>query len=128
MADAVLTPLAVCWVSTVSQAKPARAMNRAAVTLPSDSQVPTAGLPARSSCLTALGRIASPRGGAVLYTPCRRRRASPVPFVGRLEPLLHLGVDVLHVRNRNAVRDACLLGEAAGVDQPAGRLGVAQRE
>jgi len=41
----------------VSQSKPARAMKRVAVMLPSDSQVPTAGLPALSRRLTGLGRI-----------------------------------------------------------------------
>ena len=42
-------------MSTVSQANPARAMNRAAVTLPSDSQVPTAGLPAQEKLLDGIG-------------------------------------------------------------------------
>jgi hypothetical protein len=33
----------LCSISTVSQANPARARNRAAVILPSDSQLPNAG-------------------------------------------------------------------------------------
>ena len=44
-------------MSVVSQSKPARAMKRAAVMLPSDSQVPTAGWPALSKRLTGLGRM-----------------------------------------------------------------------
>jgi hypothetical protein len=44
-------------MSTVSQANPARAMNRAATMLPSDSQVPTDGWPAFNARLTGLGRM-----------------------------------------------------------------------
>src|SRR3954453_12136873 len=98
-ADSV--PVAVFSGSTVSQANPARAMNRAAVTLPSDSQVPTAGLPARSICLTAFGGMQVPR--AVLYTPRLPRATSPVPLVRLPQPLLDLGVDLLHLGNWDAV-------------------------
>ena len=42
----------------LGQANPARARNREAVMLPSDSQVPTLGLPARRSRLTGFGRMA----------------------------------------------------------------------
>src|SRR5262245_30290712 len=44
-------------MSSVSQSKPARAMKRAAVMLPSDSQVPTAGLPSFNSFFTEFDRI-----------------------------------------------------------------------
>ncbi len=46
MCVAVSQSTRLCSISTVSQAKPARAMKRAAVMLPSDSQVPTDGWPA----------------------------------------------------------------------------------
>ena len=49
-------------MSTVSQAKPARARNRAAVMLPSDSQVPTDGLPSRRVRFTGFGRINTSTG------------------------------------------------------------------
>ncbi len=42
----------VCSMSTVSQGSPTRAMKRAAATLPSVSQVPIWGLPARNARLT----------------------------------------------------------------------------
>src|SRR4051812_16705254 len=44
-------------MSTVSQAKPTRARKRAAVMLPSDSQVPTDGWPDLRACLTVLVRM-----------------------------------------------------------------------
>jgi len=44
-------------MSVVNQANPARAMNRAAVMLPSDNQVPTLGLPSLRARLTGLGRM-----------------------------------------------------------------------
>ncbi len=44
-------------MSTVSQANPARAMNRAAVMLPSDSQVPTDACPAFNARFTGFGRM-----------------------------------------------------------------------
>src|SRR5437763_4137213 len=50
----------LCSISTVSQAKPARARKRAAVMLPRDSQVPTEGCPPLSACLTGLGRMGFP--------------------------------------------------------------------
>src|SRR5262245_16313469 len=53
----------LCSMSTVSQAKPARARKREAVMLPRESQVPTAGLPWRRARLTGLGRINLPRSG-----------------------------------------------------------------
>src|SRR6516164_5546797 len=59
MCVAVSQSTRLCSISTVSQAKPARAMKRAAVMLPSDSQVPTDGRPALSACLTGLARMLS---------------------------------------------------------------------
>ena len=66
---AVSMPTRLCSISTVSQWKPARARNRAAGMLPSDSQVPTDGWPALRARLTGLGRIVGslgvwPREGA----------------------------------------------------------------
>ena len=51
----------VCSMSTVSHGKPARAMNRAAATLPSVSQVPIWGLPARNARLTGFSFNSVPR-------------------------------------------------------------------
>src|SRR5581483_11735763 len=59
MCVAVSQSTRLCSISTVSQAKPARAIKRAAVMLPSDSQVPTEGWPAFRSCLTGLARMKS---------------------------------------------------------------------
>src|SRR5437868_1465743 len=64
MCVAVSQSTRLCSMSTVSQAKPARARKRAAVMLPSDSHVPTAGWPARSAFLTGFARIAVPLPGA----------------------------------------------------------------
>src|SRR5579884_3243243 len=47
----------LCSMSTVSQAKPARARKRAAVMLPSDNQVPTEGRPSSNARFTALARM-----------------------------------------------------------------------
>src|SRR5438876_786124 len=57
MCVAVSQPKRLCSMSTVSQAQPARAMNRDAVIEPSDSQVPIAGSPALRARLTGLGRM-----------------------------------------------------------------------
>jgi len=57
MCVAVSQSTRLCSMSTVSQAKPDRARKRAAVILPSDSQVPTAGRPSRSARLTGLACI-----------------------------------------------------------------------
>src|SRR6185437_15789432 len=54
---AVSQSTCVCSMSTVSQAKPARARKREAVMLPSDSQVPTDDWPAFNARLTGLARI-----------------------------------------------------------------------
>ena len=76
-------------MSTVSQAKPARAMNRAAVMLPRDSQVPTAGcvvgLPMRTPSVRSARRAAPLEGLSVCVsrnrvkarTPSRRARKRP---------------------------------------------------
>jgi hypothetical protein len=53
----VSQPTRLCSVSTVSHAQPARARNRAAVMLPSDSQEPTDGCPDFNARLTGLGRM-----------------------------------------------------------------------
>src|SRR5262245_24264626 len=53
----------LCSMSTVTQAKPARAMNRAAVMLPSESHVPTDGSPALRARLTELARMVENLGG-----------------------------------------------------------------
>src|SRR5438876_8614894 len=50
-------PMALCSVSTVSQSQPPRASSRAASTLPSVSQVPTAGFPSFSKRLIRLERM-----------------------------------------------------------------------
>src|SRR5262249_54391543 len=57
MCVAVSQPTRLCSMSTVSQANPARAMKRAAVMLPRDSQVPIAGWPVLSTALTGLERM-----------------------------------------------------------------------
>ncbi len=57
MCVAVSQSTRLCSTSTVSQAKPARARKRAAVMLPSDSQVPTDASPAFNALLTGLGRM-----------------------------------------------------------------------
>src|SRR2546423_389227 len=49
----------LCSISTVSQEKPARAMKRVAVILPSDNQVPTDGSPFLSARLTGFVRMES---------------------------------------------------------------------
>ena len=78
MCVAVSQSTRLCSMSTVSQAKPARAMKRAAVMLPSDSQVPTAGCPSFNARLTGLGRIIHPYygvrrlGSVVTVTPAGR--------------------------------------------------------
>ena len=51
----------VCSMSTVSHGNPARAMNRAATMLPSDSQVPICGFPARNARLTGFSFKSVPR-------------------------------------------------------------------
>src|SRR5262245_65271469 len=66
-------------MSTVSQSNPARAMNRAATGLPSDSQVPTLGRPSFSARFTGLLRMRfvsqrGERGSLVVLEPPRRRR------------------------------------------------------
>ena len=43
-----------------------------------------------------------------------------VQLIRRLQPVIDVGVDVRERRNRDAVGDAVALGEAAGVEQPAG--------
>src|SRR5438477_243855 len=62
MCVAVSQSTRLCSMSVVSQAKPARAMKRAAVMLPSDNHVPTEGLPSRRARLTGLGRMKSRTG------------------------------------------------------------------
>src|SRR5262245_62099824 len=57
MCVAVSQSTSVCSMSTVSQDHPARAMKRAAMIEPSDSQVPTDGSPALRARLTGLGRM-----------------------------------------------------------------------
>src|SRR5947209_14319194 len=57
MCVAVSQSTRLCSMSTVSHANPARAMNRAAVMLPSDSHVPTEGWPALRAFLTGFARI-----------------------------------------------------------------------
>src|SRR5207248_152243 len=57
MCVAVSQSTRLCSMSTVSQAKPARARKRAAVMLPRDSQVPKEGLPACRACLTGFFRM-----------------------------------------------------------------------
>src|SRR5438552_13461218 len=61
MCVAVSQSTRLCSMSTVSQANPARAINRAAVILPSESHVPTDGWPAFKARLTGLGRIRTSR-------------------------------------------------------------------
>ncbi len=61
MCVVVSTFTSECSTSTVSQSNPARARNRAAVMLPSESHVPTLGLPAFRSFLTGLVRMSSLR-------------------------------------------------------------------
>src|SRR5579883_140944 len=57
MCVVVSTLTSECSISTVSQSKPARARNRAAVILPRDNHVPTVGLPAFRRRLTVFVRI-----------------------------------------------------------------------
>src|SRR5262245_3178647 len=61
MYEAVGISVWVCSKSTVSQGSPTRAMNRAAATLPSVSQVPNWGLPARNARLTGFSFNSVPR-------------------------------------------------------------------
>ena len=61
MKAAVWMSVCVCSMSTVSQGNPARAMNRAAAMLPSDSQVPIWGLPAFRARLTGFSFKSVPR-------------------------------------------------------------------
>src|SRR5436305_13380054 len=51
-----------------------------------------------------------------------------VAVVGRLQPVFHFGVNLARRRNRDAVRDAVLLGVAAGVDQSPFNGARSQRE
>src|SRR5262249_22904565 len=93
MCVAVSQSTRLCSISTVSQLKPARAMKRAAVMLPNDSQVPTAGCPALSARLTGFARmyfvlpcvnwssivvIVSPRRRTLQRLPLRRRHLGAV--------------------------------------------------
>src|SRR6185436_19859251 len=51
-----------------------------------------------------------------------------IKVVCNFEPVLYRVVDISDRCNRNAMRDAILLCEAAGIDQPAGRFHIFQRE
>src|SRR4051812_40927800 len=73
MCGAVSQSTRLCSMSTVIQEKPVRAMKRAAVMLPSDSQVPTEGWPAFNARLTVLGRMIFVSGG--VGRRCREGRA-----------------------------------------------------
>src|SRR5262245_59721294 len=55
-------------------------------------------------------------------------QSSFVHVVRNFQPVLDFVIDLLDLRDRNAMRDAVLLGEAAGVDQSALRFGVFERE
>ena len=78
MVAAVWMSVWVCSMSTVSQGIPVRARNREATTLPSESQVPTCGLPACRALFTGFDFIATPRldrcQGKGPSVPCRPRR------------------------------------------------------
>src|SRR5262249_39211497 len=62
MCVAVSQSTRLCSMSTVSQEKPARARNRAAVMLPNDSQVPAGGSPFGRARLRGLARMTSAGG------------------------------------------------------------------
>src|SRR5712691_9486693 len=83
MCVAVSQSTRLCSMSTVSHANPALARKRAAVMLPSESQVPTEGCPALNARLTGLGRMH--------FTP----RLVALPRIGflRFEPQLAVFVD-----------------------------------
>src|SRR5262245_11600640 len=82
----------LCSMSTFSQAKPTRAKNRAAVMLPSDSHVPTAGCPAFRARFTGFARmvLVLSSGGLLFVMPPGRGDAAtwlpgpPVTGHGRL--------------------------------------------
>src|SRR5262249_34720339 len=78
MCVAVSQSTRLCSISTLSQAKPARARKRAAVMLPSDSHVPTDGWPAFNARLTALDRMEDAFRVRSIFVeaPLRRRDAA----------------------------------------------------
>src|SRR5262249_61559933 len=59
-------------------------------------------------------------------TPPARQWSSCIALVSGLEPTFHFGVNVFERFDGDAVRNAVLLGEAAGIDQAAFRLSIAQ--
>src|SRR6266851_6239699 len=63
MCVAVSQSTRLCSMSTVNQANPDRAKNRAAVMLPSDNHVPTDGWPAFKDRLTGFARMSSSHSG-----------------------------------------------------------------